>query len=69
MLSVDGQVDEPLATGDAITVGVSPHVARFVRFSTPLEHYARLAERLDWLRIVRTSDNPELFDINGFGGA
>jgi NAD+ kinase len=69
MLSVDGQVDRPLESGESITIGISPHVARFARFGTALEHYARLAERLDWLRIVRTSDNPELFDINGFGSA
>jgi NAD+ kinase len=69
MLSVDGQVDRPLDSGESITTTISPHVARFVRFATPLEHYARLAERLDWLRVVRTSDNPELFDIDGFGGA
>jgi NAD+ kinase len=67
MMSVDGQMDRPLATGESITVGISPQVARFARFSTPLEHYARLADRLDWLRIVRTSENPELFDMNGFG--
>ncbi len=64
MLSVDGQVDRTMTTGEAVTVGISPHVARFVRFSTPEEHYARLAERLDWLRIVRASDNPELFEID-----
>jgi NAD+ kinase len=69
MLSVDGQVDRPLDSGESITTTISPQVARFVRFATPLEHYARLAERLDWLRVVRTSDNPELFDIDGFGTA
>jgi NAD+ kinase len=63
--SVDGQVDRDLANGDTVSVCRSPHVARFVRFSDPREYYASLAERLDWLRILRVSENPELFDMNG----
>jgi hypothetical protein len=69
MLSADGQVDRPLDSGTSISIGIGPHTARFVRFSTPLEHYARLAERLDWLRVVSASENPELFDVNGFSAA
>jgi NAD+ kinase len=64
MLSVDGQVDRNMTTGQSVVITVSPHVARFVRFSTPEEQYRRLAERLDWLRVVNASDNPELFDID-----
>jgi NAD+ kinase len=65
MVSVDGQVNRPLASGDSVSVCRSPHVARFVRFSTPQEYFGRLAERLDWLRVLRASDHPELFDLNG----
>jgi len=64
MLSVDGQVDRTMTSGDSVAISLSPFVARFVRFSTPEEQYARLAERLDWLRVVSASDNPELFEID-----
>ena len=64
MLSVDGQVDRTMASGESVTVALSPHVARFIRFSTPEEQFGRLAERLDWLRVVSASDNPELFEID-----
>jgi NAD+ kinase len=64
MLSVDGQVDRTMSSGESVGVTLSPHLARFVRFSTPEEQYARLAERLDWLRVVSASDNPELFEID-----
>jgi NAD+ kinase len=64
MLSVDGQVDRTMTTGESVGVSLSPYVARFVRFSTPEEQYARLADRLDWLRVVNASDNPELFDMD-----
>lgn len=65
IVSVDGQVDRPLENGAAVSVCRSPHVARFVRFSGPHDYYATLAERLDWLRVLRASDHPELFDLNG----
>jgi len=65
VVSVDGQVDRPLASGDTVSVCRSPYVARFVRFSKPEDYYALLAERLDWLRVLRASDHPELFDLNG----
>jgi NAD+ kinase len=64
MLSVDGQVDRTMTSGESVSVVLSPYVGRFVRFSTPEEQYGRLAERLDWLRVVSASDNPELFDID-----
>lgn len=63
--SIDGQVDLPLESGDTVTLCRSPHVARFVRFSRPEDYYAMLAERLDWLRVLRASDHPELFDMDG----
>jgi NAD+ kinase len=65
VVSIDGQVDTPLTSGDTVSVRRSPHTARFVRFSAPGEYYGMLAERLDWLRILRSTDNPELFDLNG----
>jgi NAD+ kinase len=69
MLSVDGQVDRTMTSGDSVGVNLSVHVARFVRFTTEEEQYARLAERLDWLRVVSASDNPELFEIDRPRGA
>ena len=65
MVSVDGQIDRTMASGDSVSVCRSPHIARFVRFSKPQEHYAVLAERLGWLRVLEASDNPELFEIDG----
>ncbi len=65
VVSADGQVDRELASGDIVSICRSPHTARFVRFAKPQEYYGRLAERLDWLRVLRASDHPELFDING----
>lgn len=69
IVSIDGQVDRPLASGEAVTVCRSPHVTRFVRFSNPEDYYGMLAERLDWLRVLRASDHPELFDLNGIASA
>ncbi len=65
IVSVDGQVDRPLENGATVTVCRSPHVARFVRFRSSHEYWATLAERLDWLRVLKASDHPELFDLNG----
>ena len=69
MVSIDGQVDLPLQSADTITVCRSPHVARFVRFSKPEDYYGMLAERLDWLRVLRASDHPELFELDGIMAA
>jgi NAD+ kinase len=69
IVSIDGQVDTQLNSGDTVSVRRSPHTARFVRFSSPQDYYGMLAERLDWLRILRSSDNPELFDRNGMHSA
>ena len=65
VVSVDGQVDRQLAAGDTVSVCRSPYIARFVRFSDPRDYYGMLAERLDWLRVLRASEHPELFDLNG----
>lgn len=69
-VSIDGQEDRTLENGDVVSVCRSPHIARFVRFSDPHDYYARLAERLDWLRVLSASDHPELFEeINGIASA
>ncbi len=65
VVSIDGQVDRALSSGDGVSVCRSPHVARFLRFSEPQEYYAMLAERLDWLRVISASNHPELFDVKG----
>ena len=65
VISIDGQIDRALASGDSVTVCRSAHTARFVRFSPPQDYYAVLAEKLDWLRVLQASDNPELFEFDG----
>ena len=65
VVSVDGQVDRALASGDSVSVCRSAHIARFVRFSKPQDYYSVLAEKLGWLRVLQASDHPELFDLNG----
>jgi NAD+ kinase len=69
VVSVDGQIDRPLASGDSVSVCRSAHTARFVRFSKPQDYYAVLAEKLGWLRVLEASDNPELFEFNGIATA
>ena len=63
IISVDGQIDRPLLSSDAVSIQQSPHTARLIRFSDPQDYYGLLAERLDWLGVIRASDNPELFDL------
>ena len=65
VVSVDGQVDRVLSSGDSISVCQSPHVARFVRFSEPSDFYSTVAERLDWLRGARAANYRELFERPG----
>jgi len=65
VISVDGQIDRSLASGDSVSVCRSAHTARFVRFSAPQDYYAVLAEKLNWLRVLQASDNPELFEFSG----
>ncbi len=66
-VSIDGQVNRALETGDAVSVCRSPHVARFLRLSEPSEHYRILAERLEWLKGINASKYPELFEQKGGG--
>jgi NAD+ kinase len=63
VVSIDGQIDRELNSGESVDVCRSAHSARFVRFSNPDDYYALLSERLDWLRVLRSTDNTELFDI------
>ena len=65
VVSVDGQVDRVLSSGDSVSVCQSPHVARFVRFSEPSDFYSTVAERLDWLRGARAANYRELFERPG----
>jgi len=69
VLSIDGQDDRKLTSGDTVSVCRSPHSARFVRFSDAQDYYARLAERLDWLRVIRAEDQEELFELDGIPSA
>ena len=46
MVSMDGQVEEPLGNGDAVEVSLSPHVTKFVRLRPRGEFYLSLMSRL-----------------------
>ena len=46
MLSIDGQIDIELRSGDSILVRLSPHVTRFLRAQPPTFFYSSLMERL-----------------------
>jgi NAD+ kinase len=47
VLSVDGQDDLTLHSGAAVSVRVSEHITRFVRFRDPSSFYGELAEKLE----------------------
>jgi NAD+ kinase len=64
-VSIDGQVNRELGSGDAVSVCRSPHVARFLRLSEPSHYYHLLAERLEWLRGMNPAEFPELFEQGG----
>jgi NAD+ kinase len=64
-VSVDGQVNRELGSGDSVSVCRSPHVARFLRLSAPSHYYRILAERLEWLRGMNPAEFPELFEQGG----
>jgi NAD+ kinase len=49
-LSIDGERDFDLASGEQVRVMLSPHSARFLRLHPPVEFYERLARRLNWRR-------------------
>jgi NAD+ kinase len=61
-VSIDGQVNRELGSGDAVSICRSPHVARFLRLSQPADYYRILAERLEWLRGMNPTEFPELFE-------
>ena len=46
MLSIDGQVELPLSSGDEVRVKRSPHVARFLRIRPKAYFYSYLESRL-----------------------
>ena len=48
IISVDGQDDVPVSSGVAVTLQVSEHVTRFVRFREPSSFYGELAEKLEF---------------------
>ena len=48
IVSVDGQEDLPVNTGVRISVRVSEHTTRFVRFREPSSFYSDLAEKLEF---------------------
>ncbi len=64
-VSIDGQVNRELGSGDAVSICRSPHVARFLRLSEPADYYRILAERLEWLRGINPAEFPELFEQGG----
>ncbi|TET40261.1 MAG: NAD(+)/NADH kinase, partial [Dehalococcoidia bacterium] len=46
MLSIDGQIDLALESGDSIRVMLSPHVTRFLRAQPATFFYSSLMQRL-----------------------
>lgn len=48
IISVDGQDDVPVNSGVAVTIEVSQHITRFVRFREPASFYSDLAEKLEF---------------------
>ncbi len=46
IVSIDGQVELPLESGDIAKVSLSPHVARFLRVGTAASFYGSLERRL-----------------------
>lgn len=66
-VSIDGQVNRELQSGDTVSICRSPHVARFLRLSEPSDHYRILAERLELLRGINPAEFAELFEEKGGG--
>ena len=61
-VSIDGQVNRTLGSGDRVSVCRSPHVARFLRLSSPQDYYRMLAERLQLLTGINASEYPSTFE-------
>ena len=66
-VSVDGQVNRSLESGDGVSVWRSPHVARFLRLSESSEHYRILAERMEWSTVSHPAQYPQIFDHKAAG--
>jgi NAD+ kinase len=66
-VSIDGQINRVLESGDSVSVCRSPHVARFLRLSESSDYYRILAERLEWLTGIDAAKYPELFEQKGGG--
>lgn len=66
-VSIDGQINRTLESGDTVSVCRSAHVARFVRLSEPSDYYRILAERLEWLTGIDPAKYPEMFEQKGGG--
>ena len=58
VMSVDGGVDQPLASGTELRLGVSPRTVRFLRLGPTSQFYSNLADRLAWLRADHTVSTP-----------
>ena len=56
-LSIDGQTDHLVSSGDRISCKASEHLARFIRLRERDYFYATLAEKLHW-RVPRTMPRP-----------
>ena len=56
-LSIDGQTEELLDSGDRITCRMSEHLARFARVQPRGYFYATLADKLHW-RVPREMPRP-----------
>jgi NAD+ kinase len=48
ILSIDGYVDLPLASGESVRIKASSHKARFLRIHPPSHFYHTLTQRLDF---------------------
>jgi NAD kinase len=46
ILSIDGQINLALKSGDTVKVNLSPHIARFLRTQPPTFFYGTLMKRL-----------------------
>ena len=66
-VSIDGQINRTLESGDTVSVCRSAHVARFVRLSESSDYYRILAERLEWLTGIDPAKYPEMFEQKGGG--
>ena len=56
-LSIDGQTDQLLTSGDRVVCKASEHLARFARFRESDYFYATLAEKMRW-RVPREMPRP-----------